>query len=155
MNYWQIEPGSHGRYYAEYFLKYGIALVGGEEYIAKIHEVQPGDVVILKSGRTKLIATGHAIERNGVCSGKRESRDFDGWDLGGYCYVNWHIPPESIAVRGLARNPMCGVDDPRPRKQADKIIATYDVQTCYDPEPCTQKIDDEKILNFLISPTNS
>ena len=113
--------------------------------------MQPGDVVILKSGIKKIVAAGHATERNGVCSEKRESRDFDGWDLGGYCYVDWHIPPEPIAVTGLKIGTISGVkEDSSPTNQADRIIATYDVQKCYDPEPCTQKIDDETILNFLI-----
>ena len=150
MNYWQIEPGSHGRYYAEYFLKYGIALVGGEGQINRIRHVQPGDVVILKSGIRKIVAVGHAIERNGVCSGERESRDFDGWDLGGYCYVNWHIPPEPIAVTGLRRGTINRVYNPSPKNQAEKIMDTCDVRTSYEPEPCIQKIDDEKILNFFI-----
>lgn len=151
MCYWQIATGAEGRDYAEYMLQYGIALVGGEEFIDTIQEVQPGNVVILKSGRTEIVAAGHAVERNGVCSGERESRDFDGWDLGGYCYVNWHIPPAPIAVAGLSRGTICRVQDIRPRDQADNIIATYDVQEIYDPEPFTQQIDDEQILNFLIT----
>lgn len=150
MCYWQIATGAEGRYYAEYMLQYGIALVGGEEFIDTIQEVQPGDVVILKRSNTHIVAAGLAVERNGVCSGERESRDFDGWDLGGYCYVNWHIPPAPIAVGGLAIGTILGVDDIRPRNQADNIIATYDVQNIYDPEPDTQQIDDEQILNFLI-----
>ena len=153
MSYWQIATGAEGRDYAEYLLKYGIALVGADKYIKKIRKVQPGDVVILKRSNTHIVAAGLAVERNGVCSGERESRDFDGWDLGGYCYVNWHIPCEPIAVRGLARNPICRVrvdNNPHPKNQADEIIDTYAVQTCYDPEPCTQQIDDETILNFLI-----
>ena len=153
MCYWQIATGAEGRDYAEYMLQYGIALVGGEKYINRIHEVQPDDVVILKSGITEIVATGRAIERNGACSGRRESRDFDGWDLGGYCYVNWHRPPEPIAVRGLAIGTISrvGNDNPCPRNQADNIMATYDVQEIYDPEPFTQQIDDEQILNFLIT----
>ena len=150
MCYWQIATGAEGRHYAEYMLQYGIALVGGEEYIDTIQEVQPGDVVILKSGITEIVAAGHAVERNGVCSGERESRDFDGWDLGGYCYVNWHIPPAPIAVGGLAIGTILGVHDIRPRNKADNIMNIYDVQTLYDPEPDTQQIDDEQILNFLI-----
>ena len=151
MSYWQIATGSEGRDYADYLLKYGIALVGGKKYIKRICQVQPGDVVILKSGIKKIVAAGHATERNGVCSEKRESRDFDGWDLGGYCYVDWHIPPEPIAVTGLRIGTISGVkEDSSPTNQADRIIATYDVQKCYDPEPCIQKIDDETILNFLI-----
>lgn len=112
--------------------------------------MQPGDVVILKKSNTHIVAAGLAVERNGVCSGERESRDLDGWDLGGYCYVNWHIPPAPIAVGGLAIGTILGVHDIRPRNQADNIIATYDVQNIYDPEPDTQQIDDEQILNFLI-----
>lgn len=152
MNYWQIATGAEGRDYAEYMLTYGIALVGGEEYINTICQVQPGDVVILKSGRTEIVAAGHAVERNGVCSGERESRDFDGWDLGGYCYVNWHGPHPPIAVGGLARKTICRVGNNNlpPRNQADEIMNMYNVNEAYDPEPFTQQIDDEQILNFLI-----
>ncbi len=152
MNYWQIATGAEGRDYAEYMLQYGIALVGGEEYIDTIQKVQPGDVVILKKGNTQIVATGHAVERNGVCSGKRESRDFDGWDLGGYCYVNWHGPHPPIAAGGLARQTICRVGNNNlpPRNQADKIMNMYNVNEAYDPEPFIQQIDDEQILNFLI-----
>ena len=151
MPYWQIATGDEGRDYAEYMLQYGIALVGGEQHIDTIGHVQPGDVVILKRGITEIVAAGHAVEWNGVCSGERESRDFDGWDLGGYCYVNWHIPAAPIAVGGgLAIGTILGVHDIRPIGQANHIIATHDVQNIYDAEPYTQQIDDEQILNFLI-----
>ena len=46
--YWQIAAGSAGRNYADYFIKFGIAFVGGDVQIATMKEVKKGDVAVIK-----------------------------------------------------------------------------------------------------------
>lgn len=48
--YWQIAAGSEGRDYADRFLQFGMAFVGGDSQIAAMDRVNAGDVVLLKRG---------------------------------------------------------------------------------------------------------
>ena len=57
-NYWQIAAGSQGRDYSEYFIRFGMAFVGGKEKADLMSEVKIGDRVLLKSGLSKLVAAG-------------------------------------------------------------------------------------------------
>ena len=42
-NYWQIAAGSQGRDYSEYFIRFGMAFVGGKENADLMSEVKIGD----------------------------------------------------------------------------------------------------------------
>ena len=67
--YWQIAAGSVGRDYAELFLKFGMAFVGGEWQIATMNEIQKGDIVLLKRGLYQVVAVGEVVERDGKYKG--------------------------------------------------------------------------------------
>jgi hypothetical protein len=38
--YWQISAGAEGRNYTDYFIKYGMAFVGGDGQIATMREIE-------------------------------------------------------------------------------------------------------------------
>jgi len=63
--YWQIAAGSSGRDYANLFLKFGIAFVGGDTPIATMEDVDNGDIIVLKQGTQKILAAGTVIQKNG------------------------------------------------------------------------------------------
>ena len=48
--YWQVAAGSFGRNYADKFLQFGVAFVGGESCVKTMDTVTPGDVILLKNG---------------------------------------------------------------------------------------------------------
>jgi hypothetical protein len=110
--YWQIASGSSGRNYAKYFTRHGLAFVGGKDNIEQLAQVQPGDVLLLKSGRSKVVAAGVIVTRDRKHSGNANRdgnadkdwlHDFDGWDLPAYCYVDWYRPGSKIEISGLSR----------------------------------------------------
>ena len=99
--YWQIAAGSTGRNYAELFVKFGMAFVGGQKEIRSMAEVSVGDIVLLKIGLSKIYAVGEVVARDGKHEGNADKswlRDFDGWDLSAYCYVDWHVPEKPICT---------------------------------------------------------
>jgi hypothetical protein len=88
----QIAAGSAGRNYADYFIKFEIAFVGGDVQIATMKEVKKGDVAVIKNGLYQIVAARRVVERNGKSIGYEDKSwlsDFDGWDLLAYCYVDW------------------------------------------------------------------
>ena len=154
MNYWQIAAGAHGRDYAEAFLRYGMAFVGGLVQVETMHRVEAGDRVILKRGMSQVVAAGEVVERNGSCKGqgdKKWLRDFDGWDLEAYCYLSWHRPAKPVETHGLTRATIQNVHKQHLQEIADDIIANVPAITQLDPEPPpTHRVEDEEILEFLI-----
>ena len=91
MNYWQIAAGSGGRDYAEEFIRYGMAFVGGEKQIATMEGVEIGDRIILKGGVSEIVAAGEVVQRDGKHRGQGDKewlKDFDGWELEAYFYVD-------------------------------------------------------------------
>ena len=96
--YWHIAAGSNGRDYSQYFLKYGIAFVGGEsKFSQRMAEVKEGDVIVLKVEET--IIAGTVVQRSGKhrgCCDKEWLKDFDGWELPAYCYVDWILPTKEL-----------------------------------------------------------
>ena len=101
MEYWQIAAGSEGRDYSRYFLRYGIAFAGGEEKIAALEQVRVGDVLVLKRGLYEIAAAGTVVARNGAFRGNGDKDwlyDFDGWSLEAWCYVDWHVPQNSVST---------------------------------------------------------
>lgn len=151
---WLIAAGSFGRDYTDQFLRYGMAFVGGAQKIEKMLQVQTGDRMVLKQGLSKVIAVGEVLVRDGKaigCGDKLWLRDFDGWDLQAYCYVDWHIPPRPQKTSGLRRGTIHRVRKPDILRLADRWIRKIPPKKQYDPEPAdTRRIEDEEILEFLI-----
>jgi hypothetical protein len=155
MNYWQVAAGSDGRDYTKDFLRFGMAFVGGKKHVERMNEVQVGDRVILKQGTTAIAAVGTVVQRAGThggCGDKQWLRDYDGWDLEAYCYVDWHRPPQPMPVAGLARGTIKSVTASTVTSAASAILTKHRPQTHLDPEPGpTAPVADETILDFLIS----
>lgn len=157
--YWQVAAGSDSRDYAADFLKYGMAFVGGEKQIAAMAQVRAGDRVILKRGLTQIVAAGTVVERNGTCTGnatlpnqddKYWLRDYDGWDLPAYCFVEWHVPAVPLVVKGLTRNTIQQVGLPELRQSADQIIATMAIHPATEQPQKVASLSDDEMLSFLI-----
>ena len=101
---WQVAAGSDGRNYADAFLRHGIAFFS-EDFSDRAKEVKSGDKIILKEGKTYIVAVGTIREENGSPyghEGKPWLKDFDGWDLSFYIHVDWHRLPEKKEVKGLS-----------------------------------------------------
>jgi len=151
--YWQIAAGSSGRDYSILFLKFGMAFVGGDTPIATINEVNSGDVIVLKQGTQKILAAGTVIQRNGIhkgCADKEWLRDFDGWDLQAYCYVDWKRPSQPISISGLTRATIQRLHQQKHKDAANDILNTG-VSVPTSPEPLeTKLVEDYDILKFLI-----
>ena len=154
MNYWQIEAGSDGRDYSEYFLRFGMAFVGGDEQKETMKYVNIGDVVILKKGLSKILAAGKVVQRNGMHRGEGDKewlRYFDGWELDAYCYVDWKMLDDGpVNVTGLARRAICGVNQHSPKQVAENILKSGKSMP-YVSEPVDkEQVTDEGLLKFLI-----
>lgn len=157
MNYWQVAAGAEGRDYHQEFLKYGIAFVGGDQQTKLISQVQLGDRVVLKVGKSKIRAAGIVVERKGcykgnaTIEGKDWLLDFDGWDLPGYCYVDWHVPPNPVVVSGLTRYTIASINKRSIRQKADKIISSYPSCHVYAEPSNVEELDDDEMLGHLIN----
>lgn len=154
MDYWQIGSGSKGRDYANDFIRYGMAFVGRTKLVESMDSVEVGDRVIIKRGNSKLVAVGKVVERNGRHRGRDDKdwlRDFDGWDLGAYCYVRWHVPKEPIATKGLTIAAIKRVHKKHLKDLTEKLLAEVSPRMESDPEPrLTKEVEDKDILEFLI-----
>lgn len=154
MNTWQVAAGSLGRDYAHDFLRFGMAFVGGSAQIETLAQVQEGDRIILKRGTSQIVAVGRVVQRHGHgkgCGDKPWLRDFDGWDLQAYCYVQWHVPSEPITTRGLTRATIQAVNQLRLIELAEQVIRDVSALQEYDAEPVpTQAVEDPEILEFLV-----
>ncbi len=154
MRYWQVAAGSSGRDYTESFLDFGMAFVGGKIQRDTIVQVQPGDCIVLKRGMSEILAAGQVVIRDGEkCCGdgdKEWLRDFDGWDLAGYCYVDWHIPESPVWAKGLTRATIQRLYKDDLKSAADELLK-LPVNTNVRPEPPpTRPLSDEEMLEFLI-----
>ena len=152
-SYWQIAAGSNGRNYAHYFMKYGMAFVGGEVQIATMNEVHSGDLVAIKNGLYQIVAAGEVVERDGKatgCGDKSWLQDFDGWDLPAYCYVNWHLPDKPTATDGLTIATIQRLPQDKHKKIVDDILL-LPANSC-EPEPLeTKVIGDQQLLEHLVA----
>jgi hypothetical protein len=153
MNYWQIAAGSEGRDYSNEFLRFGMAFVGGDAQSKTMKDVREGNRVLLKRGKTQLVAAGTVVQRNGVYSGDGDKQwlsDFDGWGLHAYCYVDWHVPDKPRSVSGFTRNTIQNVWQTELKQAADQIIKEFPIRSAQaEPEP-VERLNDDEILNFLI-----
>lgn len=154
MNYWQIAAGASGHDYSKDFIRFGMAFVGGDAQVAALARMKLGDRVLLKRGLSELVAAGEVVERDGIHKGvddKEWLRDFDGWDLRAYCFVDWHVPKTSRRVKGLTRGTIQKTHKKLLKALADKVIAEVSARTKLDPEPKPVKtVEDRDILEFLI-----
>jgi|TARA_Y100000031_G_scaffold3556_1_gene4350 hypothetical protein len=155
VKYWQIAAGSIGRDYGKDFVRYGMAFVGGHRNVTRMAQVAAGDRVLLKKGTSRIVAAGEVVVRNGKHRGENDKawlRDFDGWDLRGYCFVNWHVPAKPWPTTGLTRTTIQNVLTRRLREVTDEIISSVPVHESLDPEPGeTRPIPDEQIVEYLIA----
>ena len=152
MDYWQIACGSDQRDYADAFIRFGMAFVGGDKQIATMAYVKAGDRVLMKRGMSKIVAAGEVVKREGKHRGVKDKdwpRDFDGWDLPAYCFVDWHRPNKPIRAKGLTRSTIQNVHQQQLKDLADQIIATVPAQQKLEPGP-TDEVKDDAILAFLI-----
>ena len=151
--YWQIAAGSAGRDYADLFLKFGMAFVGGDTSIARVEQVDEGDIVVLKQGTQKILAAGTVIKKNGIhrgCGDKEWLRDVEGWDLPAYCYVAWKKPDSPIGTKGLTRETIQRLRKESHKKVAHRILETG-VVVPVSPEPSgTKAVEDSQMLRFLV-----
>jgi hypothetical protein len=60
-NYWQIAAGSQGRDYSKDFIRFGMAFVGGKEHSAVMANIEIGDRILMKRGRSRLVAAGRLL----------------------------------------------------------------------------------------------
>jgi hypothetical protein len=152
-NYWQVAAGSAGRDYSAEFIRFGIAFVGDQPWVDTIKTVNENDRLLLKSGQSKLRAVGRAVARNGRVAGEGDKEwlhDFDGWRLPAYCYVQWHVPPVPVPVRGLTRKTIEGVWLEELRRVAEDGLAQWP-QSRVEPEPePTTPVSDEQMVELLI-----
>jgi hypothetical protein len=105
--YWQVAAGNANRDYSPLFLRHGMAFVGGEDQIAIASKIKLGDVILLKSGTSSILAAGEVVERKGKFFGHADKgwvRDVEGWDLPAYLYVDWRSPRRPETTTGLTRN---------------------------------------------------
>jgi hypothetical protein len=153
VNYWQIGSGAGDREYWQECLDFGMAFVGHKETMEKVRK---DDIVVMRKGAKEIVAVGKVIEHQGESVGfadedKNWLRDFDGWDLPAYCYVEWHKPPDPLQVREqLAQRAICRLNKPGIRECADQILSE---NPPYPSErggpPPTQRVTDEEIEDFL------
>jgi len=151
--YWQIAAGSKGRNYADRFLRHGIAFVGGENQVAAMRQVAVGDIVLLKRGLSEIVAVGEVVRRNGVHRGESDKewlRDFDGWDLPAYCYVDWRVPANALHTDGLTRATIQRTPQDKHRTLANSLLSLPVGPFEPEPEP-TAPVTDGQILEFMIS----
>ncbi|HEY1663180.1 MAG TPA: hypothetical protein VGI03_12240 [Verrucomicrobiae bacterium] len=152
-NYWQIAAGSAGREYSDEFIRFGLAFVGGDTQIETMTRVQPGDRVLLKRGLSEIRAVGVVVTRDSKhngCGDKDWLRDFEGWDLQAYCYVEWHVPPNPLSVSGLTRATIQSTWKADIIEVAEKILKEHPASSVEaEPKP-TNRVDDEHIVEFLI-----
>ena len=150
--YWQIAAGSWGREYASEFIRFGMAFVGGKDQCTTMATVDAGDVILLKRGLSRVVAVGEVVDRHGKHGGdgdKKWLRDFDGWDLRSYCYVDWRVPEKPLDTQGLTRATIQQIIQPEHKAIGDKLLQLPIEPFAPEPPPAEAVTDDE-ILRFLI-----
>lgn len=152
--YWRVASGAFGRDYAKDFIRYGMAFVGGDAKVAAMATVNVNDRILMKRGISEVVAVGKVVERDGEHRGQDDKewlRDFDGWDLRAYCFVEWHVPEEPIKTKGLGRGTIQRVRKQHLRDLAEEVLTTVPACRTAAPEPGpTRPVEDLEILGFLI-----
>jgi predicted transport protein len=110
--------------------------------------------MILKRGMSEIVAVGRVVIRSGRHGGdgdKEWLKDYDGWNLSAYCFVDWRVPPQPLTVTGLTRGTIMRVNQPGLMQAADRIHESSPQQATLAAEPApTEPVADNDILNFLI-----
>ncbi len=153
MPYWQVAAGFYGRDYSDVFLRHGIAFVGGDHPIAMMKKVRVGDSIVLKRGKTEILAVGKVAPRKGVYRGEADKDwllDFDGWELPAYCYVDWRKPRAPIPVKGLNIGTIQRLGTASLQRLADKVLKLRPIAIVKEPK-ATRKLSDDEILDFLVT----
>ena len=152
-DYWQISAGAYGRDYSKYFLKYGMAFVGGKNYIATMMRLNLNDIVILKQGKSEIVAVGRVIQKDGNHVGRDDRewlKDFDGWELPAYCYVDWRIPEQRIPTPGLAIGAIAGGYNQEVLNLAKEILNTGKKEVVSREPSESKTVEVIEILKLLI-----
>ena len=157
MAVWQVAAGSAGRDYTDRFLRHGMAFVGGDIPCSTMDNgVQLGDTIILKRGMSQIFAVGRVVERDGQFKGDGDKdwlRDFDGWDLRAWCYVDWCKPSKAIQTHGLTRATIQGVNQTHLLGLAEQVLTSNSntPATTYEAEPQNTKVvQDEDLVSELV-----
>jgi hypothetical protein len=118
------------------------------------NNVQLDDEIILKRGLSQVVAVGRVVTRDGKFKGdgdKEWLRDFDGWDLCAWCYVDWCKPAEPIQTSGLTRATIQGVNQPHLLTLASDVLKSNPPITAYEAEPAnTKEVEDETLITQLV-----
>lgn len=112
------------------------------------------DIVVLKRGKSQIVAVGEIVERDGCCQScgdKDWLRDFDGWDLAAWCNVDWYVPQAPLATSGLTRATIQRINQQHLIDIADHTITTVPRRTDYEAEPRpTDPVTDDDLIAHLI-----
>jgi len=125
--------------------------------ITAIDQVQAGDRIVLKKGRSLIQAAGIVTERDGRCSGHRDKDwllQFDGWRLPDYCFVEWHRPPQPVQLQEMVlhRRTFAGLNNKEVQRMVEDILSEKSVPLEITPEPApTRKVTTEEILDCLVA----
>lgn len=157
MRTWIVSAGAEGRDYTESFYRFGMAFVGGASQRATMKKVSAGDTILLKHGTREFLAAGMVVERNGRAVGDDETEKqkewlnhFDGWELPGYCYVDWHKAEQPEQVTGLKIATIYETTNPDHLAISSQLLAYPRCPDPKEPGP-TAEVSDSEILAFLIS----
>lgn len=160
MAYWIVSAGSNGRDYVNAFRDFGMAFIGGESQLAQHARIREGDVLILKRGLREILAAGRVVDRGTGHAGRVPDdpghpmefvHDFDGWDLAGYCHVDWRFADPPIPATGLRMGTIYPATQREHFTLADELL-TRPPHIPTKPAPAPQAVvTDQEILEFLIA----
>lgn len=160
MTYWIVSAGSNGRDYVGAFLDFGMAFIGGESQLAQHARIREGDVLILKRGLREILAAGRVVDRGAGPAGRVPDEpghpmefvhDFDGWDLAGYCYVDWHRAEPPMQTAGLRMGTIYPATQREHIALAEQILAGPPHPALKQEPAPPAVVTDQEILEFLIA----
>ena len=163
---WQIPAGDEGRSYADVFLKYGVALIGpgdpgpwhegrgneefeGGSWVRRFaSEVQRGDVMLLRLGRSKVQAVGV------VAGGYEHLEQFDdvnGWDLQHTLRVRWRFldEPDEFDAPMFATSRLTRVKNPDIIDYATRFLRSEPTDWQYRPLPALPEPEEKLHLESV------
>ncbi len=131
-----------------------MAFVGGAAQREAMREVAAGDIVLLKRGLAGICAVGEVVVRDGAATGDADLpwlQDFDGWDLSGWCHVDWRIATQLRPAAGLRPGTIYRTSNAEHVEIATELLrlAPSDAAGRQTPSK-TESISDAQILDFLI-----
>lgn len=156
--YWQIGSGSGDRDYSEECIELGMAFVGEGNY-GTMQQIAEGNIIVLRHGQSKVVAVGRAVrhpeeDRVTGCGDKDLSRDFVGWDLPAYCYVEWYRPrPPLEKITGMSRSALSRIHKDGPKKYADYVLASKSIPDGKPGKDLANReiLELEEVRDYLVS----